>query len=138
MRWMIATLVARFRAASASDAGTGLLVNVTLDHDQERDCITTQGVFGDLARFLSGAIDRPVERVMTRNAQPAGVYMRSNACFMLPAPVQPVGLVTRIALPHREFLGNPASLARCGCKPIYWWPACMEGGRLPGASRLLT
>jgi ABC-type phosphate/phosphonate transport system substrate-binding protein/rhodanese-related sulfurtransferase len=97
MRWMTATLVALFTAALALNAHAReeLLLNVTLDYDQERDHIATQSVFHDLADFLSGAIGQPVKLVMTQNAERVGERIRTHSFAMLLAPAQLVGVAMR-------------------------------------------
>ncbi len=97
MRWIIATLIALFAATTAitAHAREELLLNVTLDYDQERDHIGTQAVFNDLAKSLSGAIGQPVKLVMTQNAERVGERIRTNAYSMLLAPAQLVGLAMR-------------------------------------------
>jgi ABC-type phosphate/phosphonate transport system substrate-binding protein/rhodanese-related sulfurtransferase len=97
MRWITATLVALFAAALALNAHAReeLLLNVTLDYDQERDHIATQSVFHDLADFLSGAIGQPVKLVMTQNAERVGERIRTHSFAMLLAPAQLVGVAMR-------------------------------------------
>jgi ABC-type phosphate/phosphonate transport system substrate-binding protein/rhodanese-related sulfurtransferase len=97
MRWITATIFALCTvfASSGVHAREELLLNVTLDYDQERDHIGTQSVFNDLARYLSGAIGQPVKLVMTQNAERVGERIRTNSFAMLLAPAQLVGLAMR-------------------------------------------
>jgi ABC-type phosphate/phosphonate transport system substrate-binding protein/rhodanese-related sulfurtransferase len=97
MRWITATLVALFTATVALNAHAKeeLLLNVTLDYDQERDHIATQGVFHDLAQFLSASIGQPVKLVMTQNAERVGERIRTHSFAMLLAPAQLVGVAMR-------------------------------------------
>jgi rhodanese-related sulfurtransferase/ABC-type phosphate/phosphonate transport system substrate-binding protein len=93
MRW----LAALFFAALAWNvqAREGLILNVTLDYDQERDHVATQSVFNDLARFLSGAVGQPVQLIMTQNAERVGERIRTGTYSMLLAPAQLVGMAMR-------------------------------------------
>ncbi|MDO9227379.1 MAG: PhnD/SsuA/transferrin family substrate-binding protein [Pseudomonadota bacterium] len=97
MRRIIATLVILFTAVLTVNAHAReeLLLNVTLDYDQERDHMGTQSVFNDLAKYLSGAIGQPVKLVMTQNAERVGERIRTNSFSMLLAPAQLVGLAMR-------------------------------------------
>lgn len=72
-----------------------LILNVTLDYDQERDHVATQSVFNDLARFLGGAVGQPVKLIMTQNAERVGERIRTGSYTMLLAPAQLVGLAMR-------------------------------------------
>lgn len=72
-----------------------LLLNVTLDYDQERDHIGTQNIFNDLAKYLSGAVGAPVKLVMTQNAERVGEKIRTNSYSLLLAPAQLVGVAMR-------------------------------------------
>ncbi len=72
-----------------------LILNVTLDYDQERDHVVTQSVFNDLAKFLGGAIGQPVKLIMTQNAERVGERIRTGSYTMLLAPAQLVGLAMR-------------------------------------------
>jgi len=93
MRWL-AVLFAAALAINAH-AREELLLNVTLDYDQERDSIGTQSVFNDLAKFLAGAVGQPVKLVMTQNAERVGERIRTNSFSLLLAPAQLVGLAMR-------------------------------------------
>lgn len=72
-----------------------LILNVTLDYDQERDHVATQSVFNDLAKFLGGAVGQPVKLIMTQNAERVGERIRTGSYTMLLAPAQLVGLAMR-------------------------------------------
>lgn len=97
LRWIIATLFAVFTATLAlqAHAKPEMILNVTLDYDQERDHLATQSVFNDLARYLSGALGQPVKLVMTQNAERVGERIRTQSYAMLLAPAQLVGLAMR-------------------------------------------
>ncbi len=93
MRWLaaICAAVLAFNVQARSD----LVLNVTLDYDQERDNVVTQSVFNDLAKYLSGAVGQPVRLIMTQNAERVGERIRTGSFAMLLAPAQLVGLAMR-------------------------------------------
>lgn len=93
MRWFAAlcALVLAFNVQARSD----LVLNVTLDYDQERDHVATQTVFNDLAKYLSGAVGQPVKLIMTQNAERVGERVRTGSFSILLAPAQLVGLAMR-------------------------------------------
>lgn len=93
MRWFTAACAAAlaFNVQARSD----LVLNVTLDYDQERDNVVTQSVFNDLAKYLSGAVGQPVKLIMTQNAERVGERVRTGTYSMLLAPAQLVGLAMR-------------------------------------------
>jgi ABC-type phosphate/phosphonate transport system substrate-binding protein/rhodanese-related sulfurtransferase len=97
MRWINAVFVTLLAVTTAinAHAKAELLLNVTLDYDQERDHIATQSVFNDLARDLGAAIGQPVKLVMTQNAERVGERIRTHSFAMLLAPAQLVGLAMR-------------------------------------------
>jgi ABC-type phosphate/phosphonate transport system substrate-binding protein/rhodanese-related sulfurtransferase len=88
---LLAMLALPFQRAGAA----GLLLNVTLDYDQERDHVATQAVFNDLASYLSRAVGQPVKLIMTQNAERVGERIRTGTYSMLLAPAQLVGLAMR-------------------------------------------
>jgi ABC-type phosphate/phosphonate transport system substrate-binding protein/rhodanese-related sulfurtransferase len=92
-RWFAAlgALVLAFNVQARSD----LVLNVTLDYDQERDHVATQTVFNDLAKYLSGAVGQPVKLIMTQNAERVGERVRTGSFSILLAPAQLVGLAMR-------------------------------------------
>jgi ABC-type phosphate/phosphonate transport system substrate-binding protein/rhodanese-related sulfurtransferase len=98
MRWF-AALSVLFLSASLTtfnvQARSDLVLNVTLDYDQERDNVATQAVFNDLAKYLSGAVGQPVKLIMTQNAERVGERIRTGSFSMLLAPAQLVGLAMR-------------------------------------------
>lgn len=73
----------------------GLVMNVTLDYDQDRDHVATQSLFSDLASRIGKAIGQPVTLVMTQNAERVGEQVRQGAYDILLAPSQIVGLAMR-------------------------------------------
>ncbi|MCU0840278.1 MAG: PhnD/SsuA/transferrin family substrate-binding protein [Thiobacillaceae bacterium] len=81
--------------AVMASARAELILNVTLDYDQERDHFTTQSVFSDLARQLSTRLGQPVKLVMTQNAERVGERIRTESYDLLLAPAQMVGLAMR-------------------------------------------
>ncbi len=93
MRWLAALFLAVL--AWNAQARDELILNVTLDYDQERDHVATQSVFNDLARFLSGEIKQPVRLIMTQNAERVGERIRTGTYSMLLAPSQLVGVAMR-------------------------------------------
>ncbi|MEW5787023.1 MAG: PhnD/SsuA/transferrin family substrate-binding protein [Pseudomonadota bacterium] len=93
MRWFLVLLLAAL--AWAAPARAELILNVTLDYDQERDHVATQAVFNDLARYLSGAVGQPVKLIMTQNAERVGERIRTGSFSMLLAPAQLVGVAMR-------------------------------------------
>jgi ABC-type phosphate/phosphonate transport system substrate-binding protein/rhodanese-related sulfurtransferase len=96
MRWMIAGLLAWLTLFSCvTRAADALVLNVTLDYDQERDHVATQSVFNDLAKALSASLKQPVKLVMTQNAERVGERIRTGSYTMLLAPAQLIGLAMR-------------------------------------------
>ena len=83
--------VLAFNVQAAND----LVLNVTLDYDQERDHVATQTVFNDLAKHLSGAVGQPVKLIMTQNAERVGERVRTGSYSILLAPSQLIGLALR-------------------------------------------
>jgi ABC-type phosphate/phosphonate transport system substrate-binding protein len=76
-------------------AANDLVMNVTLDYDQERDHVTTQSTFNDLAKHLSGAVGQPVKLIMTQNAERVGERVRTGSYAILLAPSQLIGAAMR-------------------------------------------
>lgn len=93
MRWF-ATLSAAVLAFNVH-AATDLVMNVTLDYDQERDHVTTQSTFNDLAKHLSSAVGQPVKLIMTQNAERVGERVRTGSYAILLAPSQLIGAAMR-------------------------------------------
>ena len=93
MRWLTVWLLAL--VALSAPVRADLILNVTLDYDQERDHVATQAVFGDLARHLSAELKQPVRVVMTQNAERVGERIRTGSYALLLAPSQLIGLATR-------------------------------------------
>ena len=91
-RWLwlglIALLALPVRAAD-------LVLNVTLDYDQERDHLAVKTVFNDLTAYLSAALKTPVRLVMTQNAERVGERIRTQSYDILLAPAQLIGLAMR-------------------------------------------
>ena len=93
MRWLTALLLAAL--AWNAQAREELILNVTLDYDQERDHVATQTVFNDLARYLGTELKQPVKLIMTQNAERVGERIRTGTYSMLLVPAQLVGLAMR-------------------------------------------
>ncbi|MDP2787242.1 MAG: PhnD/SsuA/transferrin family substrate-binding protein [Pseudomonadota bacterium] len=93
MRWFVA--VCAWALAFNVQARSNLVLNVTLDYDQERDHVATQTVFNDLAKYLSGAVGQPVKLIMTQNAERVGERVRTGTYSMMLAPAQLVGTAMR-------------------------------------------
>ena len=74
MRWLAALFLAAL--AWTSQARGELILNVTLDYDQERDHVATQAVFADLTRFLGRALGQSVKLIMTQNAERLGEFVQ--------------------------------------------------------------
>lgn len=95
MKYLMALCAGMLAIQVHAQSKSELLLNVTLDYDQERDHIGTQTVFNDLAKYLSGAVGTPIKLVMTQNAERVGEKIRTNAFSMVLAPAQLVGLAMR-------------------------------------------
>lgn len=96
MRFIAVALLAMLAPfAQLAHAGSGLLLNVTLDYDQERDHVAIQSVFNDLARYLSESVGQPVKLIMTQNAERVGERIRTGTYSLMLAPAQLVGLAMR-------------------------------------------
>ena len=93
MRWLLALIV--MCLGWSAQVRAELILNVTLDYDQERDHVATQNVFNDLARALTSAVGQPVKLIMTQNAERVGERIRTGTYSMLLAPAQLVGLAMR-------------------------------------------
>jgi ABC-type phosphate/phosphonate transport system substrate-binding protein/rhodanese-related sulfurtransferase len=93
MRWLSALFLAVL--AWNAQARDELILNVTLDYDQERDHVATQAVFNDLAHYLSAEVRQPVKLIMTQNAERVGERIRTGTYSMLLVPAQLVGLAMR-------------------------------------------
>ena len=79
----------------ATTAKADLLLNVTMDYDQDRDHISTQHIFSELARSLGKTLGQPVKLVVTQNAERVGERVRQAAYDIILAPAQIVGLAMR-------------------------------------------
>lgn len=93
MRWL--AILFAVALSLCVPARAELILNVTLDYDQERDHVATQAVFNDLARFLTGAVGQPVKLIMTQNAERVGERIRTGSFSILLAPAQLVGVAMR-------------------------------------------
>lgn len=72
-----------------------LILNVTLDYDQERDNVATQAVFNDLASALTRSMGQKVKLVMTQNAERVGERIRTGSYSIILAPSQLIGIAMR-------------------------------------------
>lgn len=96
MRFIAVALLAMSSSfAQLAHAGNDLLLNVTLDYDQERDHVSVQSVFNDLAKYLSKSVGQPVKLIMTQNAERVGERIRTGTYSVLLAPAQLVGSAMR-------------------------------------------
>jgi ABC-type phosphate/phosphonate transport system substrate-binding protein/rhodanese-related sulfurtransferase len=80
---------------SGPGRAAGLVMNVTLDYDQERDHAGTQAVFNEVARHVSSVLGQPVQMIMTQNAERVGERIRTSTYDLLLAPAQLVGTAMR-------------------------------------------
>ncbi len=90
----LATVLTALLAFNVHAAGD-LVLDVTLDYDQNRNHLATQTAFKDLASHLSKAVKRPVKMVMTQNAERVGEHIRTGSYSILLAPSQLIGLAMR-------------------------------------------
>ena len=95
MRFLVIVLLALLAPFGQQARADALLMNVTLDYDQERDHVAVQSVFRDLAAYLDKALGRPVKLVMTQNAERVGERIRTGTYAMILAPAQLVGVAMR-------------------------------------------
>lgn len=79
----------------AIPARADLILNVTLDYDQDRDNVGTQAVFNDLANALSHSLGQKVKLVMTQNAERVGERIRTGTYSIILAPSQLIGTAMR-------------------------------------------
>lgn len=73
----------------------GLVLNVTLDYDQERNHVAVKTSLNDFAEQLGKSINAPVKLVMTQNAERVGEHIRTQTYDILLAPSQLIGLAMR-------------------------------------------
>lgn len=90
----LATLFSALLAFNVS-AHANLVLNVTLDYDQDRDHVATQSVFKDLAKHLAASVGQPVKLILTQNAERVGERIRTGSYTLLLAPAQLIGLAMR-------------------------------------------
>lgn len=95
MRFLVLVVVALLMPFGHQAWANTLLLNVTLDYDQERDHVAVQSVFRDLAAYLGQAVGQPVKMVMTQNAERVGERIRTGTYSMVLAPAQLVGVAMR-------------------------------------------
>jgi hypothetical protein len=109
--------------AWTSQARGELILNVTLDYDQERDHVATQATFATSPAF-SARLGQSVKLIMTQNAERVGEHIRTGTYSMLLAPAQLVGTghAQRLHAGGQDRAGHPG---RC------WWPARIPDS-LPG------
>jgi ABC-type phosphate/phosphonate transport system substrate-binding protein/rhodanese-related sulfurtransferase len=92
-RWLFGLALASIVASPLVRAE--LVMNVTLDYDQDRDHVNTQSIFGELARKIGSSLGQPVRLVMTQNAERVGEQVRQSSYDILVAPAQIIGLAMR-------------------------------------------
>lgn len=78
-----------------AQAREALVLNVTLDYDQEHNQVVTQVLFRDLAGYLEQEVGRPVRLIMSQNAERVGERIRNASFDLLLAPAQLIGLAAR-------------------------------------------
>ncbi|WP_165873460.1 PhnD/SsuA/transferrin family substrate-binding protein [Parasulfuritortus cantonensis] len=78
-----------------SQGAWALVMNVTLDYDQDRDHVATQSAFNELAARIGKSLGQPVRLVMTQNTERVGEEVRQGGYDILLAPAQIVGLAMR-------------------------------------------
>lgn len=88
--WLATALLGLSQAAWSA-----LVMNVTLDYDQDRDHVAVQSVFNELAEQVGKSLGQPVRLVMTQNAERVGEQVRLASYDILLAPSQLVGLAMR-------------------------------------------
>jgi ABC-type phosphate/phosphonate transport system substrate-binding protein/rhodanese-related sulfurtransferase len=86
--WLLAFLALPARAAD-------LVLNVTLDYDQEHNHVAARAVFNELAALLGAAAQTRVRLVLTQNAERVGEHIRTQSYDLLLAPAQLIGLSMR-------------------------------------------
>jgi len=85
-----------FGALTAMPAwAADLVLNVTLDYDQERNHVAAKSAMGEFAAYLGRAMGAPTRLVMTQNAEKVGEQIRTQSYDILVAPSQLVGLAMR-------------------------------------------
>lgn len=111
--WWIGLLAVVALPARAAD----LVLNVTLDYDQERDHVAVKSVFNEFAAYLGNAIKSPVRLVITQNAERVGEQIRTQSYDFLLAPAQLIGMSMRhgyVPVARSEQSGRIVLVARAG------------------------
>lgn len=93
LRWI--PLLMAVMVGLTQNAWAVLVMNVTLDYDQERNHVATQSVFNELSSRIGKAVGQPVRLVMTQNAERVGEQVRVATYDILLAPSQIVGQAMR-------------------------------------------
>lgn len=93
IRWFLTIFSVVF--ALSAHSRDDLILNVTLDYDQERDHVSTQAIFNDLAKLLSAETGQRVKLIMTQNAERVGERVRTGTYSIMLAPAQLVGMAMR-------------------------------------------
>jgi ABC-type phosphate/phosphonate transport system substrate-binding protein/rhodanese-related sulfurtransferase len=75
----------------SAPAAAGLLMNVTLDYDIERDRMLSQETFRSLKTELSGALSDEVRMVVAYDAERVGERARTNTYAIMMAPAHLIG-----------------------------------------------
>lgn len=86
--WLLAFLAMPARAAD-------LVLNVTLDYDQEQNHVAARAAFNELAELLGAAAQTRVRLELTQNAERVGEHIRTQSYDLLLAPAQLIGLSMR-------------------------------------------
>lgn len=108
--WLLAFLALPVRAAD-------LVMNVTLDYDQEHNHVAAKAVFDELATLLGAAAQARVRLVLTQNAERVGEHIRTQSYDLLLAPAQLIGLSMRhgyVPVARSERAERIVLLARAG------------------------
>lgn len=92
-RWL--PLLAAVLVGLSQNVWAVLVMNVTLDYDQDRDHVATQSIFSELSKQIGQAVGQPVRLVMTQNAERVGEQVRLSTYDIMLAPSQIIGLAMR-------------------------------------------
>jgi ABC-type phosphate/phosphonate transport system substrate-binding protein/rhodanese-related sulfurtransferase len=92
-RWLVWGLLLALIALPARAAD--LVLNVTLDYDQERDHVAVKSTMNEFAAYLGRALGAPLRLEMTQNAERVGEHVRTQSYDILMAPSQLIGLAMR-------------------------------------------
>lgn len=80
---------------NATHANNTLLLNVTLDYDEEVKWANVQGTLQTLARHLGSSLNQPVKLVAAQNAERIGEQIRESTYSIMLVPSPLAGLAIR-------------------------------------------